>query len=102
MLKFGTSYLSEAVLYEKIVVAQETSRLSGQSSQVPVVAIYPKEGTFWSNHPYIIVNAPWVTAPQKEAAGIIQTLLLGKHQQLKGLVLCFPPADPATPPSSAL
>ncbi len=102
MFKFGPSYLSAAVLYENLVVAQETSRLSGQSSQVPVVAIYPKEGTFWSNHPYIIVNAPWVTAPQKEAAGIFQTFLLDKPQQLKALELGFRPADPAIPLSAPL
>jgi len=51
MFTNGPSYLSAAVMYENLIVEQESKRLAGQSSQVPVVAIYPKEGTFWSNHP---------------------------------------------------
>ena len=102
MFQRGPSYLSAAVLYENLIVAQETKRIGGQSSQIPVVAIYPKEGTFWSNHPYIVVNAPWVTAEQKEAAGIFETFLLDKPQQLKALELGFRPADPSIPLTAPL
>lgn len=76
MFERGPSYLSAAVLYENLAVAQETKRLNGQSSPIPVVAIYPKEGTFWTNNPYVVVNAPWVTAEQREAAGIFEAFLL--------------------------
>ncbi len=93
----GPSYLSAAVMYENLIVAQETKRIGGQSAQIPVVAIYPKEGTFWSNHPYVVLNAPWVTAEQKDAAGVFQTFLLDKPQQLKALELGFRPADPSIP-----
>lgn len=102
MFQRGPSYLSAAVMYENLIVAQETKRLNGQSSQIPVVAIYPKEGTFWSNHPYAIVNAPWVTAEQKEAAELFQTFLLDKPQQLKALELGFRPADPSIPLAAPL
>ncbi|MEI6288891.1 MAG: VWA domain-containing protein [Chloroflexota bacterium] len=98
----GPSYLSAAVMYENLIVAQETKRLNGQSSQIPVVAIYPKEGTFWSNHPYVVLNVPWVNAEQKEAAGLFETFLLDKPQQLKALELGFRPADPSIPLSSPL
>ena len=97
MFQRGPSYLSAAVLYENLVVAQETQRLSGQSQQIPVVAIYPKEGTIWSDHPYVILNTPWVTAEQKEAAGIFEDFLLAKPQQLNALSLGFRPADPSIP-----
>ncbi len=102
MFDRGPSYLSAAVLYENLIVAQETKRISGQSSQVPVVAIYPKEGTFWSNHPYAILNAPWVTAEQKEAAQLFETFLLDKPQQLKALEYGFRPADPSIPLNAPL
>jgi Ca-activated chloride channel family protein len=102
MFDRGPSYLSAAVLYENLIVAQETKRISGQSSQVPVVAIYPKEGTFWSNHPYAILNAPWVTAEQKEAAKVFETFLLDKPQQLKALEYGFRPADPSIPLNAPL
>jgi len=98
----GPSYLSAAVMYENLIVAQETKRIGGQSAQIPVVAIYPKEGTFWSNHPYVVLNAPWVTADQKDAAGVFQAFLLDKPQQLKALELGFRPADPSIPLSSPL
>ena len=102
MFERGPSYLSAAVLYENLIVAQETKRINGQSSQIPVVAIYPKEGTFWSNHPYVIVNAPWVTAEQKEAAQLFEKFLLEKPQQLKSLEYGFRPADPSIPLTAPL
>jgi len=102
MFERGPSYLSAAVLYENLIVAQETKRINGQSSQIPVVAIYPKEGTFWSNHPYAVLNAPWVTAEQKEAAKLFETFLLDKPQQLKSLEFGFRPADPSIPLTSPL
>ena len=102
MFQRGPSYLSAAVLYENLVVQQETKRLAGQSSQLPVVAIYPAEGTFWSNHPYAIVNAPWVTAEQRLAAQAFETFLLDRPQQLKALELGFRPADPSIPLTAPL
>ncbi len=102
MFERGPSYLSAAVLYENLVVAQETKRLSGQSSQIPVVAIYPKEGTFWTNNPYVVVNAPWVTEEQREAAQIFETFLLDRPQQLKALEYGFRPADPSIPLAAPL
>ncbi|MGZ9225776.1 MAG: extracellular solute-binding protein [Anaerolineales bacterium] len=102
MFERGPSYLSAAVLYENLIVAQETKRINGQSSQIPVVAIYPKEGTFWSNHPYVVVNAPWVTAEQREAAQLFETFLLDKPQQLKSLEYGFRPADPSIPLTAPL
>jgi Ca-activated chloride channel family protein len=102
MFERGPSYLSAAVLYENLIVVQETKRLSGQSAQIPVVAIYPKEGTFWSNHPFAVLNAPWVTPEQKEAAGLFEAFLLDKPQQLKALEYGFRPADPSIPLNAPL
>ncbi|MGC9346910.1 MAG: VWA domain-containing protein [Anaerolineae bacterium] len=102
MFERGPSYLSAAVMYENLVAAQEAKRLSGESSQLPVVAIYPKEGTFWSNHPYITLNAPWVTDEQREAAGMFEEFLLAEPQQLRSIEYGFRPADPAVPLTSPL
>ena len=95
MFERGPSYLSAAVMYENLIVVQESKRINGQSSQLPVVAIYPKEGTFWSNHPYAILNASWVTDEQRTAAQDFLTYLRDKPQQEKALALGFRPADPA-------
>jgi len=102
MFERGPSYLSAAVMYENLVVAQESKRLAGQSSQLAVVAIYPKEGTFWSNHPYAILNAPWVTAEQRAAAEDFQAFLLDRPQQQRAIELGFRPADVDIPLTSPL
>ncbi len=102
MFERGPSYLSAAVLYENLVVAQETKRLSGLSQQLPVVAIYPQEGTFWSNHPYCILNAPWVSEEQKAAAKLFEDFLLARPQQLTAIDYGFRPADPSIPLTSPL
>jgi Ca-activated chloride channel family protein len=102
MFERGPSYLSAAVLYENLVVAQESKRISGASSQIPVVAIYPSEGTFWTNNPYAILDAPWVTAEQKEAAGLFETFLLDRPQQVRAIELGFRPADPSIPLAAPL
>ncbi|NWF65359.1 MAG: VWA domain-containing protein [Chloroflexi bacterium] len=102
MFERGPSYLSAAVIYENLIVAQETKRIGSTSSQVPVVAIYPKEGTFWTNNPYAVLNAPWVTPEQKEAAELFETFLLDKPQQLEALKYGFRPADPSIPLTAPL
>jgi Ca-activated chloride channel family protein len=102
MFERGPSYLSAAVLYENLIVAQETKRLTGASSQLSVVAIYPKEGTFWANHPYVVLNAPWVSDEQKEAARMFEAFLLAEPQQIRAMEYGFRPADPSIPLASPL
>jgi Ca-activated chloride channel family protein len=102
MFERGPSYLSAAVMYENLVAAQEAKRLSGESAQPPVVAIYPREGTFWSNHPYIILNAPWVSEAQREAAEIFEDFLLAEAQQRRSIEYGFRPADPGIALTSPL
>lgn len=93
MFTRGPSYLSAAVLYENLIVEQENRRLAGESSQPPVVAIYPKEGTFWANNPYAIVAADWVTELQHEAALDFEQFLLAEAQQLQAIEYGFRPAE---------
>lgn len=102
MFERGPSYLSAAVMYENLVAAQEAKRLSGESDQPPVVAIYPREGTFWSNHPYIVLNAPWVSEEQREAAEIFEDFLLAEPQQRRSIEYGFRPADPGIALTSPL
>ncbi len=102
MFERGPSYLSAAVMYENLVVEQESKRMRGESSQLAAVAIYPKEGTFWSNHPYAILNAPWVSDEQRAAAEDFLAFLLDRPQQLKAMEYGFRPADPAIPLSAPL
>ncbi|HEU4396765.1 MAG TPA: substrate-binding and VWA domain-containing protein [Actinomycetota bacterium] len=36
--------------------------------KVPLVAVYPKEGTLEADHPWVVLRAPWVDAAKRRAA----------------------------------
>src|SRR4029077_15714098 len=90
MFAGGPQYLSAAVLYENMVI--ESYGPENRPS-LPVVAIYPREGTFWSDHPVGIVQREWVTPERREAAGLYIDYLLAKPQQEKALSYGFRPSD---------
>jgi Ca-activated chloride channel homolog len=72
----GLSYISAVAIEEKSVWDYNQGNPSGDPATVgqqappstPLVAIYPKEGTLVNDHPYAILNAPWVS-PAKRAVG---------------------------------
>ena len=88
MFTNGPEYLSAAVLYESMVVES----YSQGNLAFPVVAIYPKEGTFWSDHPVGIVEREWVTPEHREAAKLYIQYLMARPQQEKALQYGFRPA----------
>ena len=90
----GPEYLSAAVLYESMVVE---SYSNAKPIPFPVVAIYPKEGTFWSDHPIGIVDRDWVTPERREAAQVYINYLLAAPQQKKALAYGFRPGSPDVP-----
>lgn len=93
MFNRGPAYLSAAVLYENLVVeSYEQARYPNRP--MPVVAIYPREGTFWSDHPFAILNAPWVDDELRAAAATYRDFLLARPQQERALQFGFRPADP--------
>ena len=88
MFSNGPEYLSAAVLYESMVVES----YSQANLPFPVIAIYPKEGTFWSDHPVGIVEREWVSPEHREAAKIYIQYLLARPQQEKAIQYGFRPA----------
>jgi Ca-activated chloride channel family protein len=46
-----------------------------RGSQPKLVAIYPEEGTFYSDNPFIVLDAPWVDADEKAGAEAFQKYL---------------------------
>ena len=88
MFANGPEYLSAAVLYESMVVES----YSQANLPFPVVAIYPKEGTFWSDHPIGVVEREWVSPEHREAAKIYIQYLLARPQQEKAIQYGFRPA----------
>jgi len=86
----GPEYLSAAVLYENMVIESYSPKYS---LPFPVVAIYPKEGTFWSDHPVGIVEREWVTPEHREAAKKYIAFLLDRPQQERAMEFGFRPAS---------
>lgn len=98
MFSTGPQYLSAAVLYENMVIES----YSQSNLPFPVVAIYPKEGTFWSDHPVGIVEREWVTPEHREAAKIYIQYLLQRPQQEKAITYGFRPGAVDVPLASPI
>jgi len=70
------SYVSAIAIEEKSVWDYNHGNPSGNPSdlgkhpnpRVPLVAIYPSEGTLAADHPFVPLNAPWVDSAHREAA----------------------------------
>ena len=90
MIERGPTYLSAAVLYENLVIESYAKQRS-----LDLVAIYPEEGTFWSDHPYSVLDADWVKPEHREAAATFLGFLKARPQQERALALGFRPVDPA-------
>ena len=99
MFSNGPEYLGAAVLYENMIIE---SGEAGSSLPFPVVAIYPKEGTFWSDHPVGIVDRDWVTSEHREAAVRYIGFLTAAAQQQRAIEFGFRPADPTLTLTSPL
>jgi len=82
-------YLSAAAVEEKSVLDYNAGNPSGNPRtlgehappKVPLVAVYPKEGTLYSDSPYVILDAPWSTAEKKVGAQDFMDYLLLPEQQ---------------------
>lgn len=89
MFANGPGYISAAVLYENMVIESYAQR---DKLPFPIVAVYPREGTFWSDHPAGIVEREWVTPEHREAAKQYLAFLLERRQQERALEFGFRPA----------
>jgi Ca-activated chloride channel family protein len=67
----GPGYASAVAMEEATLVDFNLHR----GSQDKLVAIYPREGTFYSDDPYITLDAPWVSAAQKQGSAALQQFL---------------------------
>ncbi len=94
MLARGPSFLSAAVAYENLVV-DSYQRPEFQNRALDLVCIYPKEGTFWIDNPYYVLDAPWSDAAHREGAGMFRAFLLSSEEQQRAMAqFGFRPADP--------
>jgi len=98
MFASGPQYLSAAVLYESSVIesydrVRHPPSKDFDKAKFPVVAIYPADGTFWSDHPVGLVDRNLKSADEGQAAREYINYLLAKPQQILAMETGFRPGD---------
>jgi len=80
------SYVSAIAVEEKQVWDYNRSE---PRPSMPLVAVYPKEGTLVADHPYAILNAPWVDDGKRAAASAFLEFLQAPPAQRSFLAAGF-------------
>src|SRR5918996_647424 len=62
--------------------------------KVPLVAIYPEEGTLFSDNPFFVLNADWVSDDQQAAARVFEEFVQRPENQRRVLEFGFRPGNP--------
>jgi Ca-activated chloride channel family protein len=91
MQKFGMSYISAFPMEEITLIDFNKNK----NPPVPLVAIYPKEGTFWHDDPFIIMSS--ASAAEQQAADQFYTFLLTPESQRLAMSSGFRPANNDVP-----
>lgn len=96
------TYASAVAVEEKSVIDYNSGNPDGKldpgeeprKPKVPLVAIYPKEGTLFSDSPLFVLNASWVTDQQRQGAQAFQQFVQQADNQQKALRYNFRPSNP--------
>jgi Ca-activated chloride channel family protein len=89
----GPDYLDFVALEENDLIYINRG-LTEYKPPEKLVALYPKDGTFWHEHPMGIVNADWVSQEQKDAARVFINYVLTPAVQEQVMAQGFRPANP--------
>jgi Ca-activated chloride channel family protein len=93
MVRRGPSYLHAINTSEAEVL--KTNRENAAALRFPLAFVFPAKGTFWTEQPFCIVDADWVTDEQKAAARLYETYLLAPEQQAMAVEGGLRPIDPS-------
>lgn len=63
----------------------------------PLVAIYPEEGTLFSDNPYIVLDAEWVDEQERAGAELFETFVMRPENQERVLDFGFRPGNIEVP-----
>ena len=83
-------FISAVPLDEKSVWDYNRGNASGLEEggerakpDVPLVAVYPREGTLVADHPWVVLRAPWVDEAKRQAAADFLTYLQSEPVQAR-------------------
>ena len=96
------TYVSAVAVEEKSVIDYNSGNPDGvldpgekpRAPRVPLVAVYPKEGTLYSDNPFFVLNASWVDNDEKAAAAIFEEFVQRPENQRRVLEFGFRPGNP--------
>jgi Ca-activated chloride channel family protein len=92
MKNMGPSYLTVAFLYENLI-----RDISGTATGGKVIAIYPEEGTLYSDHPFCILNGDWISDKQRVVAEEFLKFLEKYETVISALEYGFRPINSSIP-----
>jgi len=93
-VEVGPADLNVIVVYENLVLEKNLNGDPQARWGQKLVAIYPKEGTILNDHPFAILNAPWVSSLQRWAAELFIKFVLTEDIQRLALKHGFRPSNP--------
>lgn len=96
-------YASAVAVEEKSVLDYNRGNPDGildpgeqpRKPRIPLVAIYPKEGTLFSDNPLIVLDAPWVSKAEAAAARKFSAFVTEPKNQRRVLKFGFRPGNAA-------
>ena len=101
----GTSltYASAVAIEEKSLIDYNRGNPDGVLSpgeeprvpRVPLVAVYPEEGTLYSDNPFIVLDTEWVDEDEKAAAAAFGEYVQTPENQAKVMEYGFRPNNPS-------
>ena len=99
------TYASAVAIEEKSVIDYNAGNPDGvldpgeepRPPNIPLVAVYPSDGTLFSDNPLFVLDAEWVSADQKAAANAFSAFVRQPENQQKVLQFGFRPGNPAVP-----
>ena len=99
----GLTYVSAVAVEEKSVIDYNRGNPDGildpgenpRPPRIPLVAIYPEEGTLFSDNPFIVLDSDWVTEEEKQAAAKFEEFVLEPQNQRRVLEFGFRPGNPS-------
>lgn len=99
------TYVSAVAVEEKSVIDYNQGNPDGilapgeepRPPRIPLVAIYPKEGTIFSDNPFFVLDAPWVSQEERDGALAFQDFVQQAENQQRVLEFNFRPGNPEVP-----
>ena len=98
----GLTYVSAAAVEEKSVIDYNRGNPDGvldpgeqpREPRNELVAIYPEEGTLFSDNPFFILDADWVDDAERQGAELFEAFVQQPENQARVLEFGFRPGNP--------